>query len=245
MRIYGLIGEILEHSFSSTYFMEKFARENIDATFQNFELPKVDDFRQVIRNNPNIHGLSVTIPYKTSIIPFLDDIDAVASQIGSVNSILVRDGYCKGYNTDVFGFKSSIKPFLEHGMERALILGTGGASKAVAYSLQQIGLDVMFVSRKPSKSQLSYTDINQNVIKSFRLIVNTTPLGMYPNVASYPDLPYQYLSSSHLLYDLTYNPALTEFLRRGKERGATVINGLSMLHIQAEASWEIWNSRSE
>lgn len=245
MKVYGLIGKTLKHSFSQAYFSEKFEKENRNSIFQNFELPTIDVFPELIRSNPNLCGLSVTIPYKTAIIPFLDAIDPDALEIGSVNSIRVKGGHTKGFNTDVIGFKSSIKPFLEHGMERALILGTGGASKAVAYALRQIGLDVMFVSRTPKQGQLSYSDINENVIKAFRLIVNTTPLGMYPNVASCPNLPYEYLNAGHLLYDLTYNPPLTEFLRKGKERGTAVINGLSMLHIQAEASWEIWNSDSE
>lgn len=245
MKMYGLIGKTLKHSFSQAYFTEKFEKENIDAGFQNFELQSIDTFPDLIHTTPNINGLSVTIPYKTSIIPFLDEIDPAALEIGSVNSVRVKNGLTKGYNTDVIGFKSSIKPFLEHGMERALILGTGGASKAVGYALRQIGLDVMFVSRTPKQGQLTYSDINENVIKAFRLIVNTTPLGMYPDVKSCPDMPYEFITDAHLLYDLTYNPPLTEFLRRGKDHGAAVINGLSMLHIQAEASWEIWNAESE
>lgn len=245
METYGLIGKTLKHSFSKAYFSEKFENESIQADFQNFELPTIDTFKELILKNPSIRGLSVTIPYKTSIIPFLDAIDPDALEIGSVNSVLVKNGHTTGFNTDVIGFKSSIKPFLEHGMERALILGTGGASKAVAYALRQIGLDVMFASRTPKEGQLSYSDINENVINAFRLIVNTTPLGMYPDVKSYPNIPYEYIGSKHLLYDLTYNPPLTEFLRKGKEGGAAVINGLSMLHIQAEASWEIWNSDLE
>lgn len=245
MNVYGLIGKTLKHSFSQAYFSEKFKKENLKADFKNFELPTIDAFPELIRKNSNISGLSVTIPYKIAIIPYLDAIDAAALEIGSVNSVHVKNGHTTGFNTDVIGFKSSIKPFLEHGMERALILGTGGASKAVAYALRQIGLDVMFVSRTPKHGQLTYSDINENVIKAFRLIVNTTPLGMYPDVDTCPDLPYEYIGNTHLLYDLTYNPPLTEFLRKGKERGAAVINGLSMLHIQAEASWEIWNSDLE
>lgn len=242
--MYGLVGKTLKHSFSQAYFSEKFEKENLNADFQNFELPTIDSFPDLIRNHPNIKGLSITIPYKETILPFLDAVDPEALEIGSVNSVQVKNGYTKGFNTDVIGFKSSIKPFLEHGMERALILGTGGASKAVAYALRQIGLDVMYVSRTPKADQLGYSDINENVIKAFRLIVNTTPLGMYPDVESYPDLPYKHITGTHLLYDLTYNPALTAFLGHGKQRGAAVINGLSMLHIQAEASWEIWNAET-
>lgn len=242
MKMFGLIGKSLKHSFSQTYFTEKFETENINASFQNFELPDIRQFPQVIASNPELKGLSVTIPYKTSIIPYLDELDDVAREINSVNSISIAHGKTKGFNTDIIGFQSSLKPFLKHGMERALILGSGGASKAVVYALRQIGLDTMVVSRNPDQKQLAYGDLNEYAIKTFLLIINTTPLGMYPDVNTYPEIPYQYLTSQHLLYDLTYNPAMTEFLKRGKEKGAATINGLSMLHIQAEASWKIWNS---
>jgi len=241
MNEYGLIGKTLKHSFSQAYFTEKFEKENIEGTFLNFELPTIEDFVPLIKQHPNLRGLSVTIPYKTEIIPFLDKLDNTAQEIGSVNSVRVRDGHTTGYNTDAAGFSASIKPFLAHGMERALILGTGGASKAVAFALRQIGLDVMFASRTPKEGQLAYSDINQNTVKAFKLIVNTTPLGMFPDIHSAPHIPYEFLGSEHLFYDLTYNPAETEFLRRGKERGALTVNGLSMLKIQAELSWEIWN----
>ncbi|NEN23124.1 shikimate dehydrogenase [Cryomorpha ignava] len=240
MDLYGLIGKTLKHSFSEAYFREKFEKEQIDARFQNFELETIDVFPKILSENPNLLGLSVTIPYKTVIIPFLDEVDPSAKEIGSVNSIRVSNGKTIGFNTDAGGFSNSIKPFLAHGMERALILGTGGASKAVAYALRQTGLDVVLASRTPEEGQLGYSEINQNAINAFKLIVNTTPLGMYPDVSSFPDIPYEYLTSEHLLYDLTYNPAETEFLRRGKEKGAIVVNGLSMLKIQAEMSWEIW-----
>lgn len=241
MNMYGLIGKSLKHSFSKSYFTEKFRSENIEASFQNFELDEIQQFPKIISSHPHLKGLSVTIPYKTEIIPFLDEIDPIAEEINSVNSIKIVNGKTKGYNTDIIGFKSSLKPFLTHGMERALILGTGGASKAVVYALRQIGLETVSVSRNPTTGQLAYHEINEYVIKSFLLIVNTTPLGMYPAVETFPVLPYQYLTSKHLLYDLTYNPASTQFLQKGKLHGAETINGLSMLHIQAEASWEIWN----
>lgn len=240
MNLYGLIGKTLTHSFSEAYFHEKFEKEKIDGRFQNFELETIAAFPEVLSKNPNLCGLSVTIPYKTAIIPFLDELDPIAEEIGSINSIRVSNGKTIGFNTDAGGFSNSIKPFLAHGMERALILGTGGASKAVAYALRRIGLDVVFASRTPAIGQLSYSEINQNAIKAFKLIVNTTPLGMYPDVSSFPDIPYEYLTPEHLLYDLTYNPPETAFLRKGSERGAIVINGLSMLKIQAEMSWEIW-----
>lgn len=240
MQLYGLIGKTLKHSFSEAYFREKFDKEKIDGRFLNFELKTIAAFPNILSENTNLCGLSVTIPYKTAIIPFLDELDPIAKEIGSVNSIRVSNGKTIGFNTDASGFSNSIKPFLAHGMERALVLGTGGASKAVAYALRRIGLDVVFASRTPEEGQLAYSEINQNAINAFKLIVNTTPLGMYPYVSSFPDIPYEYLTPEHLLFDLTYNPAETEFLRKGNEKGAIVVNGLSMLKIQAEMSWEIW-----
>lgn len=240
MELYGLIGKSLKHSFSQDYFTKKFEKEGIDAGFVNFELASIQEFPSVLSENPNLKGLSVTIPYKTEIIPFLDETDSTAEAIGSVNSIRVSGGKTTGTNTDATGFAASIKPFLAHGMERALILGTGGASKAVGYALRQIGLDVTFVSRNPSPGQLSYADLNQNAIHAFRLIVNTTPLGMFPEVNSFPDIPYSAITSHHLLFDLTYNPAEPVFLQKGKAAGALTVNGLSMLKIQAEVSWDFW-----
>lgn len=240
MELYGLIGKSLKHSFSQDYFTKKFEKENINARFVNFELGSIKEFPSILTENPNLKGLSVTIPYKTEIIPFLDSIDATAKAIGSVNSIRVSGGKTEGTNTDATGFAASIKPFLAHGMERALILGTGGASKAVGYALRQIGLEVSFVSRNPIESQLSYNVLNENAMNAFKLIVNTTPLGMYPDVDSFPDIPYSAISQDHLLFDLTYNPAETVFLQKGKAAGALTVNGLSMLKIQAETSWDFW-----
>ncbi len=240
MDLYGLIGKSLKHSFSEAYFTKKFANDHIKATFQNFELASITDFPNILAQHPKLRGLSVTIPYKMAILPFLDRVDETARQIGSVNSIKVENGQTIGFNTDAGGFGSSIKPFLAHGMERALVLGTGGASRAVAFALRKIGLDVTFASRNPEAGQLAYGEINENAMKAFKLIVNTTPLGMFPDVSTFPDIPYEHLTADHLLYDLTYNPAETEFLRKGKEQGAIVVNGLSMLKIQAELSWELW-----
>lgn len=242
MELYGLIGKSLKHSFSQNYFAEKFEKEPINAQFVNFELESIQEFPSILKENPNLKGLSVTIPYKMEIIPFLDSIDATAKAIGSVNSIRVSGGKTIGTNTDATGFAESIKPFLAHGMERALILGTGGASKAVAYALRQIGLDVSFVSRNPSPGQLGYNDLNKNTMDAFKLIVNTTPLGMFPDVDSFPDIPYSSIGANHLLFDLTYNPAETIFLQKGKAAGALTVNGMSMLKIQAEKSWDFWNS---
>lgn len=242
MQRYGLIGKTLKHSFSKAYFTEKFSQEEISAVFENFELGSISEFPDLLRKHRDLRGLSVTIPYKRSIVAYLDQVDAIAAELGSVNSIRVRDGITTGTNTDVTGFSESIKPFLAHGMERALVLGTGGASEAVDYALRQIGLDVVRVSRNPSEGQLAYAELNENAMRAFRLIVNTTPLGMYPDVNSFPPIPYAFIGRQHLLYDLTYNPAETQFLKKGKDAGALTVNGLSMLKIQAEKSWKYWNN---
>ena len=251
---YGLIGYPLSHSFSKKYFTEKFAKEHIiDCEFNAFAIEEIDLLPQLIKDNPTLKGLSVTIPYKESVIPFLDELDVTAKAVGAVNCIKIVSGSKSqelrlvGYNTDVFGFRQSIKPFLETQHERALILGTGGASKAVAYVLKEIGIDCYFVTcnKKNNKQQTTnifdYSELNENVINAFKLIVNTSPVGMYPNVDDASEIPYNFITSSHLLYDLVYNPIETEFLKRGKQKGASVVNGLSMLQQQAEEAWKIWN----
>lgn len=261
MQHYGLIGYPLSHSFSKKYFTEKFEREHIsNCEYNLYPLESINQFPQLIAGNPSLEGLNVTIPYKESIIPFLDELDKTAKTVGAVNCIkIIRTGsqisnlkshVLHGYNTDVFGFRQSIKPFLEIQHERALILGTGGASKAVAYVLREIGIDCFFVTRNkekgnsvPSEKKLfTYDELNEYIIKAFKLIINTTPVGMFPDINNTPHLPYQFLTTSHLLYDLVYNPAETEFLKQGKLKGATAINGLSMLHLQAEEAWKIWGS---
>ncbi len=241
---YGLIGYPLSHSFSKKYFTEKFEKENIsDAEYHAFPIEKIELLPQLIKDNPSLQGLSVTIPYKESVIPFLDELDATAKKIGAVNCIKISEGKLIGYNTDAFGFRQSIKPFLESHHERALILGTGGASKAVEYVLKEIGIDCFFVTRnKTAENQFTYDEVNENMLKAFKLIVNATPLGMFPNVDACPPIPYQFITSSHLLYDLVYNPAETEFLKRGKSKGSAIVNGFSMLQHQAEEAWRIWNN---
>jgi shikimate dehydrogenase len=257
MKTFGLIGYPLSHSFSKKYFSEKFERENIrDCSFELFPLKEIDELPALISANPDLSGLSVTIPYKEKVIPFLDELDETAKKIGAVNCIRISQApgnqspFLTGYNTDVFGFRQSIKPFLETSHERALILGTGGASKAVYHVLKEIGIECYFVTRDKSALKrvnadnskiFDYTELNEYVLKAFKLIVNTTPLGMSPDLHTFPDIPYQYADATHLLYDLVYNPAETEFLKKGKARGATTINGLSMLHLQAEEAWRIWN----
>ena len=241
MKRYGLIGKTLSHSFSKGYFTKKFESEAIEASYENFELDTMENIQEVFQL-PNLFGLNVTIPYKEEIIPYLDRLDPIAESIGAVNTVRFFGGQTIGYNTDVIGFENSLKPFLEHGMERALVLGTGGASKAVIHVLKKIGLDVLKVSRNPGgNSQISYEECNEDAVKWHRLIVNTTPLGTSPNVDDLPAIAYEGITSNHLLYDLIYNPEKTRFLAEGESKGATILNGLSMLKIQAESSWEIWN----
>lgn len=257
MKQYGLIGYPLSHSFSKKYFTEKFEKENIkNCEYNLFPIENINLLPQLISDNPTLCGLNVTIPYKESVIPFLNELDETAKAVGAVNCIkITRNGnsiHLKGYNTDVYGFRQSIKPFLEIQHERALILGTGGASKAVAYVLKEIGINTYFVSREKSqkaevKSQkagnniFTYDELNENVINAFKLIVNTSPVGTFPNINDAPAIPYNFISASHLLYDLVYNPPETEFLKRGKAQGASTVNGLSMLQQQAEEAWSIWN----
>ena len=243
MRLFGLIGHPLTHSFSAGYFANKFNDLKItDCEYRNFDIPDIQLFNDIIEAHPELEGLNVTIPYKESIIPFLDSIDQEAKLIGAVNCVCIdAEGNKIGYNTDAYGFYHSIKPFLENKYERALILGTGGASKAVAYVLKKLGIRVFFASRNPTESyHISYKEINAENIMMFPLIVNTTPLGTFPNVEAFPELPYESLTSNHFLYDLTYNPEESEFLKRGKMQGALTANGKLMLQLQAERSWQLW-----
>lgn len=247
MKQYGLIGKTLSHSFSKKYFEEKFKRENINAVYENFELNDISQVEGLFSIHSNLCGLNVTIPYKEQIIPYLDEVDEQAQKIGAVNTIYIdkETGKMKGYNTDVYGFKQSLKPFLENQHQRALILGTGGASKAVAYVLNELGITTAFVSRTPQlENQLSYDELNENILASFLLIINTTPLGTFPDVEEKPPINYDAITPNHLLYDLVYNPAETAFLKEGKKRGALTINGEQMLQLQAEKAWEIWGGRN-
>lgn len=246
--IYGLIGLHLEHSFSENFFNQKFESEEINAKYVNFEIPHIDDFKRIIENNSNLNGLNVTIPYKEQIIPFLDEIDSTAKEIGAINVIKFITNHngvtkLKGYNTDVIGFYKSIKPLLKPIHTHALILGTGGAAKAIAHGLKTIGLKFKFVSRTPNNEVLSYKELTPIVMDKYKVIINTTPLGMYPNINSCPNIPYEFISTNHICYDLTYNPDITLFLKNSKEQGATIKNGLEMLILQAEAAWEIWQQK--
>lgn len=243
---YGLIGKSLSHSFSRDFFTDFFLKNNIDARYQNIEISSIQEIQDVLEKE-SFTGLNVTIPYKEAIIPYLDELDDEALQVQSVNTIKIRyengQKVSKGYNTDIVGFRNSIKPFLKNHHERALILGTGGASKAISFVLEQIGIDCLFVSRTPSSpNQLSYAQLNQYVLHSHFLIVNTSPVGTFPKVQDKPELPYEYLSEKHLCYDLIYNPAKTAFLKAAEKKGASIQNGLDMLKIQALEAWKIWQS---
>lgn len=246
MDIYGLIGYPLGHSFSAGYFNEKFEAEGIDAQYVNFEIPSIKEFKEVVEKSTNLNGLNVTIPYKEQVIPLLDDLDKdTAKRIGAVNVIkIVRDGKktkLVGYNSDILGFTKSIEPYVEDHHQKALILGTGGASKAVFCGLQDLGIESIYVSRsKKSANTITYEDLTPEVIDSHHVIVNCTPVGMYPKINECPDIPYELLTPKHLLYDLLYNPDETLFMKKGKQQGAIVKNGLEMLLLQAFAAWEIW-----
>lgn len=245
MQKYGLLGFPLAHSFSKTYFNQKFEAEKIDATYVNFAIPDIKEIKQVLKDNPELRGLNVTIPYKTQVMAYLDEVDEEAKLIGAVNVIKFTKGMfgktkLKGYNSDIIGFKQSIEPLLTDKHHHALILGTGGASKAVFHGLRQLGISSSFVSRTKKNACYTYDEITPTIMQEYTVIVNTTPLGMYPNINSYPDIPYGLITPDHLLYDLLYNPDETLFMKKGKEKGAVVKNGLEMLLLQAFAGWEIW-----
>lgn len=244
MKIFGLIGKNINYSFSAKYFSEKFENEKIEnSVYKNFDIPDITYFPQIIKKNKELKGLNVTIPYKEEIIPYLDKLSRKAEEIGAVNCIKITEkGNLKGYNTDVFGFKKSLKPLLKPHHTKALILGTGGASKAVAYVLGKLGIKYKYVSRNPQKDEFSYSEVSQAIMKEYTLIVNTTPLGTFPGIGQFPEIGYKYFSDKHIAFDLIYNPSETAFLRLAKEKGATTKNGYDMLVFQAEKSWEIWNS---
>jgi len=246
MRQFGLIGNPLGHSFSASYFGKKFKEEGIDAQYSNFPLERLSDFEPLLKRDPGLSGLNVTVPYKQQIIPFLDSLSPTAAAVGAVNTISItrREDRLelKGDNTDVVGFRRSLEEHLESHHNSALVLGTGGASKAVVHVLEELGIGITMVSRTPGEKRITYEELDREVVGNTTLIVNTSPLGMYPNIETCPHIPYRALTSRHLLFDLVYNPERTEFLSRGEKQGARIVNGLDMLIFQAEASWEIWNS---
>lgn len=240
---YGIIGFPLGHSFSRAFFTEKFQKEYLAAEYVNFEIPSANMLPEIVRNNPQLKGLNVTLPYKEAVIPMLDELSDEAREIGAVNVIQVRGGRLKGFNSDIIGFMDSIRPLLKPWHQHALILGTGGASRAIRVGLQRLGLDWTYVSRTPAQGRLTYSDLTQEVMSHYQVIVNCSPVGMFPHVDTCPDIPYHLLTDKHLLYDLVYNPQEPLFLKRGAERGAVVKNGLEMLHLQALASWDFWHEQ--
>jgi shikimate dehydrogenase len=244
---FGLIGRDLSHSFSRAYFENKFRELNLlEHSYLNFEIVDISELKKIINEHPALKGLNVTHPYKESVLPYLDDLSEEAAAIGAVNCIRIDNGKMTGFNTDMYGFSQSIKPFLDVNHSNGLILGTGGASKAIAYVLKKKGVDYFFVtssSGKKNSETISYDEINELVFKRFKLIVNTTPVGMYPRIDEAPPLPYEYFSEQHLAYDLIYNPPETRFLKNAREQGSIIVNGLSMLQLQADKSWEIWNKK--
>lgn len=245
MRLFGLIGFPLGHSFSKKYFEEKFLNENLhDCSFELFPLQKIEHCKILFEKNETLQGLAVTIPYKETVIPYLTEITNDVSEIGAVNCIKFIDKKTIGYNTDVIGFKKSFTPLLKPYHTKALVLGTGGASKAIQFVLKKSGINFLLVSRNriAEKNIISYSDIDENMMKQYSIIINCTPLGMSPNENELPNLPYQFITANHLLYDLIYKPEKTIFLKEGEQRGATIKNGFEMLVLQAEENWKIWNN---
>ncbi len=242
MRKFGLIGKSLSHSFSKSFFENYFSLNKIKASFDNYEFQNSEDLKAFL-SRKDVLGCSVTIPYKEQIIPFLDDLTEEAKEVGAVNCIKLENNRWVGYNTDVFGFKQSIKPFLTNKHEKALVIGTGGAAKAVAYVLKEIGIEVLNISRTPQKrNQFGFEDINEYMLKACKLIINTSPVGMFPNDHETIPFPFSFLTSEHLVVDLIYNPEVTLFLKEAKANGAMILNGASMLKEQALKSWDIWNN---
>jgi len=246
MRKFGLIGKFLDHSWSNEYFHQKFIREKINnCVYENFPLGDLNGLRKLVLDDSELSGLNITIPYKLEILQYLDELDPAAEAIQAVNCMQIsRRGssvHLKGFNTDMVAFQESLKPLLLETHRKALVLGTGGSSRAVCHALKELDMEYSIVSRQKQKGALTYADLNEQIISGHQIIINATPVGMYPNEDQCLPMPYHYLTSQHLLYDLIYNPEETLFLKKGRETGAQVKNGLEMLHLQAELSWEIWN----
>lgn len=241
-KLYGLIGFPLGHTFSPGYFNAKFTREEIDAEYKAFPIANVNELHQLLELYPDLSGLNVTTPYKEQVILLLDECDDIAAAAGAVNCIKITDGKTKGFNTDIIGFEQSLLPLLQPGMDKAIVLGSGGGAKAVMYVLDKNKISYINVSRIAGDDSISYSELTDEILEGYKLIINTTPLGMYPFTESYPPIPYAALGPQHLLYDLIYNPEFTTFLQKGKQEGAMIKNGLQMLELQADASWAIWNS---
>jgi shikimate dehydrogenase len=243
LKRFGLLGRNINYSFSRGYFTEKFKNENIEGcSYENFDIPEITEFSKIIENNSDIFGINVTIPYKEQVMPYLDKLSKKAAKIGAVNTIkITKKGKLKGYNTDYYGFMESLKPLLESHHKKALILGTGGASKGVAFALEELGIDYIFVSRTAKENGLAYEQINAETFNNYQIVINCSPVGTSPNTDAFPLIPYEYFTKNHIAYDLIYNPAKTQFLKKAAAQGAKTKNGQDMLVYQAEKSWEIWN----
>ncbi|GGW66291.1 shikimate dehydrogenase [Winogradskyella epiphytica] len=241
---FGLVGRNISYSFSRRYFTNKFQNESLPYAYVNFDIQSINDLKEIVNSTPNLKGLNVTIPYKEEVIPLLNKLNKKAKKIGAVNTIkITKNKKLKGYNTDYFGFKNSLKPYLKSHHTRALILGTGGASKAIAYGLQRLGIGFDFVSRSNKKDiKFLYSELTEAIISEYTIIINCTPIGTFPNVDACPDLPYNAITKDHILFDLIYNPEQTKFLKNGHQKGAITINGEEMLRLQAEKAWKIWNN---
>ncbi len=247
MKQFGLIGYPLSHSFSKKFFTDKFRNEQIDGCeYELYPIENIDLFSSLLADHPALSGINVTIPYKVQVLPFLDEMDEAAKEIGAVNCIAIQrngaDCLLKGYNTDAYGFEESLKPLLEAHHRKALVFGDGGAAKAVKYVLKKLGISFLVVTRKPTEDSILYEAVDEALLQEYTVLVNTTPLGMSPDIDTCPDIPYQYLSDKHVGYDLVYNPETTYFLKQIEDKGGRIKNGLEMLHLQAIRSWEIWNS---
>jgi shikimate dehydrogenase len=242
-RQFGLLGKNISYSFSKKYFTDKFVLGNlIDCSYENFDLQTIDEFPSIISNNSELKGLNVTIPYKESVIPYLDKLSKNASLIGAVNVIRVtKKGTLKGYNSDYYGFMKSLEPLLQPHHKKALILGTGGAAKAISFALDQLGILYTFVTREEKEGMIDYSRLNATTFDNHQIIINCTPIGTIPNTKEFPPIPYNYFTSSHIAYDLIYNPEETQFLKKAKKKGAITKNGYEMLVLQAEKAWKIWN----
>ncbi|AEW85049.1 shikimate dehydrogenase [Flavobacterium columnare] len=245
MKKLGLLGKNISYSFSKNYFTNKFQNESLTLIFSydNYDIQKIGEFKEIIINEPNLIGLNVTIPYKEKIIPYLDELSETAKDIEAVNTIkITSDKKLIGHNTDFYGFQESITPLLCNHHKKALLLGTGGASKAIAYALKNLGIDFLFVSRQQFNNTITYDQLNASTLAEYTIIINCTPLGTYPNIQDCPTIPYEFITSNHLVYDLIYNPEKTSFLTKAEEKGAIIKNGYEMLVLQAEKAWEIWNA---
>ena len=243
LRRFGLLGRNISYSFSRGYFSRKFEREGINASYENFDLADISELPKVLEKNPDLRGLNVTIPYKEEILPLLDEIDPIAKRIGAINTVkILDDGKLQGSNTDYVGFSQAIKPFLRPHHEKALILGTGGASKAVVFALNDLGIIPISVSRSPESGRLTYEDLDEEILRDHSVIINCTPLGTSPRTEEFPPIPFDFINNQHLVFDLIYNPSETKLMRLASQKGASVSNGLRMLELQAEKSWEHWNS---